>query len=221
VERLVRLEQAAQLLGVHAGTLRRWGEQGKIRLVRTPGGWRKVPESELQRLLGGPPPEPNTRVLAVYGRVSSHEQKARGDLERQVAHIRQRMEQESFDEVVEVTDVASGLSDKRKGLARLMALAREGDITDLAVTYKDRLTRFGFGYLEQFFAGYGVRIHVVDGQEDKKSLQEELVDDLIAIVTSFSGKLYGVRSHSQARALVKAVKAHVDAAGATGSGRRS
>ena len=76
-------------------------------------------------------------------------------------------------------------------------------------TYPDRLTRFGFGYLEEFFRGYGVRIHVVDGQEDYKAVQEELVDDLIAVVTSFSGKLYGLRSHGKAKALVDAVKGHV------------
>ncbi|MBC7105793.1 MAG: recombinase family protein, partial [Firmicutes bacterium] len=105
--------------------------------------------------------------------------------------------------------VASGLSDRRPGLLRLMEMARRGEITDIAVTYKDRLTRFGFGYLERFFSGYGVKIHIVDGEEDKKSLQEELVDDLISIVTSFSGKLYGLRSRAKARALVKAVKERV------------
>ena len=56
------------------------------------------------------------------------------------------------------------------------------------MTYKDQLTRFGFGYLYQYFASHGVRLHVVDGQEDRKSLQEELVDDLLAIVTSFAGE---------------------------------
>lgn len=111
--------------------------------------------------------------------------------------------------MVEITDVASGLSDKRVGLLRLMEMARQGKVTDIAVTHKDRLTRFGFGYLESFFSGYGVAIHVVDGEDDKKSLQEELVDDLISIVTSFSGRLYGLRSHSKARDLVKAVKDRV------------
>ena len=60
-----------------------------------------------------------------------------------------------------------------------MGMARRGEVTDLAITYRDRLTRFGFGYLQEFFSGYGVRIHVVDGQEDRKSVQEELVDDLM------------------------------------------
>lgn len=120
---------------------------------------------------------------------------------------------QGFAEIVEVTDVASGLSDKRKGLTRLMDMAREGRLTDLAITCKDRLTRFGFGYLERFFTSYGVRIHLVDGQEDKRSMQEELVDDLLAIVTSFSGRLYGLRSHGKARELVSAVKGVVADAG--------
>jgi putative resolvase len=197
---------------VHPKTVRHRDEQGRIRVVRTPGGKRRVPES----LRGEAIPATQERVLAVYGRVSSHDQKAHGDLERQVEHIRtvmQRGAEPPFVEVITITDVASGLSDGRPGLLRLMSLAREGRVTDLAITYQDRLTRFGFGYLEQFFAGYGVRIHVVDGGADKKSLQEELVDDLISIVTSFSGKLYGLRSHGKARELVSAVKGVVSGAG--------
>ena len=66
------------------------------------------------------------------------------------------------------------------------------------VTYKDRLTRFGFEYLEYFFKQYGVRIEVVYGEESKDSYQE-LVEDLITIITSFAGKLYGMRSHRKKR----------------------
>lgn len=216
MDQLIPVERAAKMLGVHPKTVRHWDEQGKIRIVRTPGGKRRVPESEIRRLRGEVPSTTKQRVLAVYGRVSSHDQKAHGDLERQVAHIHAVMEQGAelpFVETITITDVASGLSDRRTGLLRLMGLAREGRVTDLAITYKDRLTRFGFRYLEQFFTSYGVRIHIVDGQEDKKSLQEELVDDLISIVTSFSGKLYGLRSHGKARELVSAVKGVVSDAG--------
>lgn len=77
---------------------------------------------------------------------------------------------------------------------RLMTLAREGKITDLAVSYRDRLTRFGFNYLKVYFESYGVKVHVVNGEEDRKTVHEELVEDLLSIVTSFSGKLYGIRS---------------------------
>ena len=147
----------------------------------------------------------------MYARVSSHEQKARGDLDRQAAHTREHIQGQDTAKIVVVTDVASGLSDSRPGLLRRMGMARRGEVTDMAITYRDRLTGFGFGYLEGFFSDYGVTIHVVDGQEDYRSVQEELVADLIAIVTSFSGKLHGLRSHSKARALVEAVKERVAA----------
>lgn len=212
MDQLYGIERAAALLGVHPDTIRRWEQQGKIRVVRTPGGKRRIPESEIRRLRGEVP-KFRSRVLAIYGRVSSREQKARGDLDRQVAHIRAAMTGHGFDQVIVVTDVGSGLSDRRKGLLRLMEMARQGEISDVAVTYKDRLTRFGFVYLAQYFASHGVRLHVVDGQEDRRSLQEELVDDLLAIVTSFAGKLYGLRSHRKARELVSAVKAVVEDAG--------
>ena len=72
------------------------------------------------------------------------------------------------------------------------------------VTYKDRLTRFGFRYLEAFFSSYGCRIETVDAEELKEPKQE-LVEDLIAIVTSFAGKIYGARSHKK-RMIVEAVE---------------
>jgi len=209
MEKMFSAGEAAKRLGVHLTTIQRWDREGKLRVVRTIGGKRRIPAAEIERILGSAESSPPSRALAIYGRVSSHEQKARGDLGRQVAHIRETMVSRGWRDMVEITDVASGLSDKRVGLLRLMEMARQGKVTDIAVTSKDRLTRFGFGYLESFFSGYGVAIHVVDGEDDKKSLQEELVDDLISIVISFSGRLYGLRSHSKARDLVKAVKDRV------------
>ncbi len=200
--------EAARRLGVHASTIQRWDREGKVQVVRTAGNKRRIPASEIDRLLGTVETS-GSPSLAVYGRVSSHRQKARGDLSRQITHIRETMSAQGWRDIIEITDVASGLSEKRPGLARLMETARQGEITDIAVTHKGRLTRFGFGYLERFFSGYGVTIHVVDGEDDKKSLQEELVHDLICIVTSFSVRLYGLRSHSKAQALVKAVKERV------------
>jgi putative resolvase len=135
--RLIPVARAARLSGVHPKTVRHWDEQGKVRVVRTLGGKRRVPESGIRRLRGEAPPATEGRVLAVYGRVSSHEQKVHGDLERQVAHIRAVMGQgagEPFSETIIITDVASGLSDRRTGRLRLMGLAREGRNTDLAIT---------------------------------------------------------------------------------------
>lgn len=104
------------------------------------------------------------------------------------------MEKLHFSSIVTCSDVGSGLNDKRKGLLKLMDLAKKGEITDVAIRYRDRLTRFGYGYLEEYFKSHNITIHVLDEKENTKSIQEELADDLIGIITSFSGKLYGLRS---------------------------
>ncbi|MGC9071233.1 MAG: IS607 family transposase, partial [Acidilobus sp.] len=107
--------------------------------------------------------------------------------------------------VVEVLrDIASGLNTQRKGLLRLFKLVEGRGVDVVLVSYKDRLTRFGFEYLEEFFSTMGVRIEVVFGEEPKDATQE-LVEDLISIITSFAGKIYGVRSHKKT-ILVQGVK---------------
>ena len=133
------------------------------------------------------------KKLAIYARVSSNEQKQKGDLERQINFVKENLDEE-FLLVDTLSDVGSGLNDKRKGLHKLMKLAKENEITDVAIQYKDRLTRFGYGYLEEYFNSHGVTIHVLDQEKETKIVQEELADDLISIITSFSGKLYGLRS---------------------------
>jgi predicted site-specific integrase-resolvase len=75
-----------------------------------------------------------------------------------------------------------------------MEKAKKGEFTDLAIRYKDRLTRFGYHYLHTFFENYGIKIHVLDTLVKDGTIEDELVEDLIAIVTSFAGKLHGARS---------------------------
>jgi predicted site-specific integrase-resolvase len=65
-----------------------------------------------------------------------------------------------------IEDVGSGLSDQRKGLLKIMALAKGGEITDIAIRYRDRLTRFGFEYLKIYFKSYQVTLHVLDDKEE-------------------------------------------------------
>ncbi len=89
MDRLYGIERVAVLPGVHPATCRREG-QGKIRVLCTPGGKRRIPESEIRYLQGEAPVLPR-RVLAIYGRVCLHDQKARGDLDRQVTRIREAM----------------------------------------------------------------------------------------------------------------------------------
>jgi len=87
-----------------------------------------------------------------------------------------------------ITDIASGLNENRKGLKKLIELAKEGKFNVLVVAYLDRLTRFGFRYLEELFSAYGVRIETVFMVE--RSPREELVENIIIIISHFTGKLY-------------------------------
>lgn len=193
MEKLLNLKTVSELLDVSVKTLQRWDAQGKIKVVRTPNDRRRIPESEVHRILGSENIKINKK-LAIYGRVSSNEQKQKGDLERQIQFVQEKMEKLHFSSITTFSDVGSGLNDKRKGLLKIMDLAKKGEITDVAIRYRDRLTRFGYGYLEEYFKSHNVTIHVLDEKENTKSIQEELADDLIGIITSFSGKLYGLRS---------------------------
>jgi excisionase family DNA binding protein len=93
-ERLYTLKEACLLLGLHPRTIQKWDKQGKIRVVRTLGGRRRIPESEIRRLQG----EKEIRSIIGYARVSSATQK--DDLERQVEYLRQRGVQEVITDIV-------------------------------------------------------------------------------------------------------------------------
>jgi len=97
---------------------------------------------------------------------------------------------------VVVTDVGSGLNWKRKGLRTILQRSLQGSISAIAVAHKDRLARFGFDVIEFMLAQKGVRI-VCDSNDEHKSREEELVDDIISIITVFSSKIYGHRKYSK------------------------
>lgn len=194
VEKLLVMKEACQQLGVTTKTIQRWDKEGKIRIVRTPGGRRRIPLSEVERLTGKRTlPE---RTMVIYARVSSNEQKQKGALQRQSDFIKEKMAA-SFSIVETISEVGSGLNDKRKGLLKLMRMAEKGEMTEVAVQYKDCLTRFGYGYLEEYFKSYNVTIHILDEPTLSEGVQEELADDLISIISSFSGNLSGLRSEKQ------------------------
>jgi len=195
--KLYRTGKVAEMLGVSRITVIRWIKQGKIRAVRL-GREFRVSEDEVKRLLKGK--VVNTAII--YARVSSSDQKS--DLERQVEYLKEYCSAKGYSVVDVLTDVASGLNEKRRGLKKLFEYVVNGKVDVVVISYKDGLTRFGFKYLEEFFGSHGVRIEVVFGDEPK-DLQQELIEDLIAIVTSFAGRLYGMRSHKK-RKVVEAVK---------------
>jgi len=204
-EKLLRPKEVCQRLGVSYSTLSRWVREGRVRAVRTAGGKFRIPESEVRRIAEGLPISKEVRAV-IYTRVSSPDQ--RSDLERQIQYLTEYCASKGYRVVDLLSDVASGLKADRKGLLKLFDYVVNRQVDVVAITYRDRLTRFGFDYLEYFFKQYGVRVEVVFGEEPKDAYQE-LVEDLVEIVTSFAGKLYGMRSYRRKK-LVEGFKKLLD-----------
>ncbi|WP_148882988.1 IS607 family transposase [Thermococcus aciditolerans] len=194
--RLYRTGEFAKKLGVSKMTVLRWIKAGKLKAHRI-GKEYRVPESEIKRILEGKIPD----KVVIYARVSSRDQKE--DLERQIEYLENYSSSKGYQVAKIITDVSSGLNENRRGLKQLFKLVESGEVTKVVITCRDRLTRFGFKYLEQYFNSHGVEIEVIF--DDEEAIEKELVEDLLAIVTSFAGKLYGMRSHKKKR-LVEAVK---------------
>ncbi|WP_042667870.1 IS607 family transposase, partial [Desulfurococcus amylolyticus] len=178
LERLLKPREFCEIVGISYRTFKRWVSQGRVSVVRTPSGRMRVPYSEVERILGGRPEAKEVRAV-VYARVSSSDQ--RSDLERQVQYLTQYCSARGYRVVDVLTDIASGLKTDRRGLLKLFNYVVSRQVDVVVTTYRDRLTRFGFEYLEYFFRQYGVRIEVIYGDEPKDA-HRELVEDLLSIV---------------------------------------
>jgi putative resolvase len=125
------------------------------------------------------------RSVALYARVSSHDQ--RSDLDRQLARLSQYAAEHDLHVVESIAEVGSDLNGKRR---KIMRLLRDAKINTIVVEHRDRFARFGSEYLEAALAASGRRLIVVDPAE----MNDDLVQDMIAILTSFCARLYGRRS---------------------------
>lgn len=185
----VSISKAAQELGVHEATLRRWETAGKIQVERTPKGHRRY---QLASLQGFNPKAiaPSSRLTLCYARVSSHDQKK--DLVCQKAVL------ESFcaahgwtHEVIE--DLGSGLNYQKKGLKKLIKAICSGTVGRLVITHKDRLMRFGAELIFSLCESFGTEIVIINAKEET-TFEDDLVQDVLEIITMFSARLYGSRS---------------------------
>ncbi len=151
----------------------------------------RIPRSEIERLLG----QAESRLLILYARVSGHDQQS--DLDRQIERLQtwaraQRVGQE----MLVLSDIGSGLNAARKRLQQLLKLVCDDRVAEVAITSPDRLTRFGTDYLQTLFTSFGVTFTILDPTEEKTP-EQELTEDLLSIMASFAGKLYGMRSQKQ------------------------
>ena len=198
MERYLTPSEVAEIFGMSRSGVIKWIREGKIKAIEINGRWR-IPYSEVERLLSGG----KAKQVAIYARVSSNTQK--DYLERQLKALRDWVRKTLGEvSVIEVKDIGSGLKEDRRGLRKLLELAKRRQIDAIVVAYKDRLTRFGFEYLVELFKAYGVNV-IVAFQEEPKDYTQELAEDFVEIVRSFASRIYGHRSHKYEK-VVKCVE---------------
>jgi predicted site-specific integrase-resolvase len=172
-----------QKLGISYRTLQNYVKKGYIKPVVLESGRWRFREEDVEKLMG----VARKRKVILYARVSSSTQK--DDLENQVKYLQGQVK--SYDLII--TDVGSGLNMKRKGFLRLLRMILNNEVSKVVVAYPDRLVRFGFEIIEEVCRAHYCEVVVLNREDGAP--ERELVEDLISVLTSFSGKLYGMRSH--------------------------
>lgn len=178
-------QEAAILLGVTVRTLHRWELDGKITSTRTLGGHRRY---DIADLIGN---KSSTQLTIGYARVSSHDQKP--DLIRQVQVLESYSAKHGWQFEI-IQDLGSGMNYKKKGLIRLIKLITSYQVERLILTHKDRLLRFGAELIFSLCEQFGTEVIIINRSDDS-TFEEDLATDVLEIITVFSARLYGSRSH--------------------------
>ena len=185
-----KIGQFAKLVRRTPATIRRWEAEGKIAGKRLPSGHRYYDDADLQAVLGV---KPERKLTVVYCRVSSRGQKA--DLQRQL----EAMEMWALGSGTAVdewiTEIGGGMNFKRPQFLKLLDRISSGEVGRLIVAHKDRLVRFGFDLIGHLCESRGCELIVVN--QMSLSPEKEMVEDMLAIVHTFSCRLYGMRKYEK------------------------
>ena len=195
-KRLVKIGEAAALLGVSVVTLRKWEASGELVPARkTAGGTRFYAVTDLMELGDADAP------TVCYARVSSHDQKA--DLERQHAMLEAYCAAKGWRSEV-IKDLGGGMNYRKPGLNKLLEMILRKQMKRLVITHKDRLLRFGSELVFALCAHQQIEIIIIHKGE-QPTFEEELAKDVLEIITVFSARLHGSRSKKN-RELIEAMK---------------
>ncbi|MQL56133.1 IS607 family transposase [Acidianus ambivalens] len=179
---MLRPKEVCQRLGISYATLREYVKKGYIKPVILQSGKWRFREEDVEKLMG----IVRKRKVILYARVSSNAQK--DDLINQVKYLEENVK--DYDQVI--TDVGSGLNMKRKGFLKLLRMILNNEVSKVVVAYPDRLVRFGFEIIEEVCKAHNCELVVLNNED--KTPEQELIEDLVSVLVSFSGKLYGIRS---------------------------
>ena len=189
-------KEVTRILGVTAQTLRNWDKQNKLKPSYTKSnGYRYYSEESILSYTQERKTKKDINVIG-YARVSSKKQV--DDLNRQIDNLNKYISNK-YTSFEIISDVGSGINYKKPGLLKLIDKINKKEVDLIIVLYKDRLLRFGFELIEYFASINNVKIEVID-KIDKEE-QQELVEDLVQIITVYAYKLQGRRKKNTANLL--------------------
>lgn len=194
----------AEAIGKTTQTIRNWDKSGYLKPAKIGlGGHRYYTQSQVDNYLGKKKIsscEFECRKIIGYCRVST--QKQRENLDRQVDCVRSYCSAHGYQFEI-ITDIGSGINYDKKGLNQLIEEVLNNNVDRVVIMYKDRLVRFGFPLLKNIFNHFNTEIEIIDNTE--KTEQEELIDDLVQIITVFGARISGKRAH-KAKEIAKQLK---------------
>ena len=196
------ISEFAKRINVSISTLHRWDASGEFPAKKRLGGHRYYDESDVRKALNLTPEE--LRRVIVYCRVSSHGQK--NYLESQINKVETYCLGAGIQVDVWIHEIGGGMNFKRKKFLALVNDIIAGEVKHLIVAHKDRLMRFGFDLFQHLAERHGCKIEVIN--QESLSPQEEMTEDLLAIVHTFSYRLYGMRKYSSKNMLGTQLKSN-------------
>jgi len=187
----ISIGDAAKELGISTKTLRRWTDTGKIKFERSPTGQRRFFLADILRITPRDFNQLDNRITINYARVSSHDQKA--DLVRQ-AQVLEAFSATNGWQFETIQDLGGGLNYNNRGLQKLLKRIMQGDVGRLVLTHKDRLLRLGAELVFAMCAEFETEVIIINKSNEEVTFEQELVPDMIELITVFSARLYGSRS---------------------------
>ncbi len=184
-------KEFGELVGKSVITLQKWDRKGILVAQRSPTNRRYYTHDQYLEYRGMKAKEQG--ITIAYTRVSGAAQKP--DLANQMKALEVYCEQHSIRVDEWMQDIGSGLNYKRKQFNRLMEMVELGQVRRLVIAHRDRLVRFGYGYFEAFCERHNTELVIIDG--NALSPEQELVQDLVAIITVFAARLHGLRSYKK------------------------
>jgi len=183
-DKFIQIKEAAKLLGISGKTLIRWADAGKIRVLREPTKRRRVPLSEINRILGKADNFITPRCF-IYTRVRSKKDVQNGFAQQQQQSLLLIAKKNNYEVIDSIIEVGSAFKENRLYLMKMLAKAAQKEFDVLLVNNKNSVLPFGFDYLEEVFSYLGIKIIIANIEPSSITIKETLRDTLLMVINLF------------------------------------